>query len=82
MIVTYRYMGIPFRGMDFQTKQMELKENATIRVFMNCFLEQYPFCDQSFVEKSCIFVNKVNADHKTILHDGDSLLVMKVLGGG
>lgn len=82
MIITYRYLGLPFTGMDFQSKQMELKENVTIQVFMKYFLEQYPFCDQSFVEKSSILVNKHHADQKTILQDGDSLLIMKVLGGG
>lgn len=82
MIVNFKYIGIPVKGLNKEVQKIEIDDNANVDELLKKIVEQHDNIDLDYLKKCNFIVNNKNANITTVLKKGNTILIMKVLGGG
>lgn len=82
MIVNFKYIGIPLENLTNETQAIEINENSSIDKLLVELSKKYSNIDLDFLKKCTFMINNKSAERDTVLYEGNTLLIMKVLGGG
>lgn len=75
-------MGIPLEGLNGEPLEMDLKENATIQDMMDVLMKNHPQLTPEHFRTTSFLIQGRKADRISILHEGDKVLLLRILGGG
>lgn len=79
MNITIKSLGIPVASLSSNAQQIELPTGTTIEQLLRMFSKNE---DYEKLKTAKIMVNNISADERTVLNDGDEVIIMRVLGGG
>lgn len=82
MRIEMKYIGVPLAGMTNTKKMVILPEGSTIDALIQNLIDESPDTGRENFKSVTYMVNKKNAGISTILHEGDEVFVLGILGGG
>jgi len=82
MRIEMKYIGVPLGGMTNIRRTVILPEGSTIDALIQNLIDESPGTSRDNFKSVTYMVNKKNAGVSTILHEGDEVFLLGILGGG
>ena len=82
MKILLKHLGIPLEGLSPEPMEMELKANATIQDMMEELMKKHPQLTPEHFRTTSFLIQGKKADRFSVLHEGDKVLFLRILGGG
>lgn len=82
MKIILKHLGIPLEGVGPDPIEMELKEGATIQDLMDELMKQSSCLTPEHFRTTSFLIHGKKADRRSVLHPGDRVLSLRILGGG
>lgn len=82
MRIEMKYIGVPLAGMTNIRRTVILPEGSAIDALIQNLIDESPGTSWDNFKSVTYMVNKKNAGIGTILHDGDEVFLLGILGGG
>ena len=81
MTITMKYLGIPIEGFTRQ-RELELPPDTTIQGLLGLFTTQSDTLTEKHFRTCTFLLNGKTAMKDSVLHHGDALFILGILGGG
>ncbi|MBW8383022.1 MAG: MoaD/ThiS family protein [Youngiibacter sp.] len=82
MRIEMKYIGVPLAGMTNTKKMVILPEGSTVDALVRTLISENDGVTIENFKSVTFMVNKKNALGDTLLHDGDEVFLLGILGGG
>ncbi|ETA81846.1 MoaD/ThiS family protein [Youngiibacter fragilis] len=82
MRIEMKYIGVPLAGMTNARRTVTLPEGSTVDALIQSLIDDSPGTSRDNFRSVTCMVNKKNAGPNTMLHDGDEVFILGILGGG
>ena len=82
MDIEIRLLGIPPSVLNLDKKTIRLAAGGTVQDLINQIVQAYPDLSAQYFVSCTWLVNNQKAGPETVLKDGDSLMILRTLGGG
>jgi molybdopterin converting factor small subunit len=82
MNIQIRLLGIPPSVLNMDRRMVNLWEGATIRDAIRLLLQNNPHLGAGYFDPCTLLLNNRKAGWDTSLADGDTLMILRTLGGG
>lgn len=82
MKVELKHMGIPLEGLEKESFVLDLDEGATIQTLVDTLMKQHSHLTTAHFKTTSFMIDGKVADKDSPLHDGNKILLMRILGGG
>jgi molybdopterin converting factor small subunit len=82
MRIEMKYIGVPLAGMTNIRKTVILPEGSSVDALIQNLIDTSPGTSRDNFKSVTYMVNKQNAGTGTLLHDGDEVFLLGILGGG
>ncbi len=82
MKIAIRLLGIPPSILALERQSIEIEDGATIQDVLSLLVKSRPHIPIEYFNPCTLMVNSQKASWDTVLSDGDTLLVLRTLGGG
>lgn len=82
MKVALKCLGIPLEGLEKGPFELNMEDGSTIKDLVDELMKISPALTQEHFNTTSFMINQNKAYYKSTLHDGDQVLVLRILGGG
>jgi len=82
MRIEMKYIGVPLAGMTNIKRTVILPDGSTVDALIQSLIDDSPGTSRENFKSVTCMVNRQNAGTGTILHDGDEVFLLGILGGG
>jgi molybdopterin converting factor small subunit len=82
MHIHIRLLGIPPSLLDLDKKAIDVPAGATIQTVIEILVREHPHLTEDYFNVCTWLVNNLKAGPETVLQEGDTVLILRTLGGG